>query len=230
MDTILKVTGTLADATRYSIYEYILKEHDKVTVQDVANEFGIHPNVARLHLTKLEDVQLICSHLNKTGKGGRPGKVYRPAEEAVQLSFPHRDYQLLANILVETVQMFGEDGLKMAEVAAVKAGRRAVESRAKNYVSSLTEDEKLSMLQSLATRIGYVLEAEPKEDGWHVQFIIYNCPFKGMLHDEAEITCKIHTAFLKGTLEALFDDVELHQKTTMLEGCQDCTYHAIVTN
>ncbi|WP_269765900.1 hypothetical protein [Domibacillus aminovorans] len=36
--------------------------------------------------------------------------------------------------------------------------------------------------------------------------------------------------FLNGTLEALFDDVQLHQKTKMLEGCHDCTYHAIVTN
>jgi predicted ArsR family transcriptional regulator len=73
-------------------------------------------------------------------------------------------------------------------------------------------------------------EAEQREDGWHVQFIVYNCPFKEILDDKADITCKIHTAFLNGTLQVLFDDVQLHQKTTMLEGCHDCTYHAIVTN
>lgn len=230
MNTILKVTGTLADATRYSIYEYLLKEQNEVTVQDVANEFGIHPNVARLHLTKLEDVQLICSHFNKTGKGGRPGKVYRPAEKAIQLSFPHRDYQLLTGILAEAVHMFGEDGLKIATAAAIKAGRYAVESRVGKSSSSLTENQKFSLLQSLAARIGYVPEAEHREDGLYVQFIIYNCPFKEMLHAEADITCKIHTAFLKGTLEALFNDVQLRQKTTMLEGCHNCTYHAIVTN
>ncbi|MCI2254547.1 hypothetical protein L2D08_09225 [Domibacillus sp. PGB-M46] len=42
-----------------------------MTVQDIAAQFGIHPNVARLHLTKLEGVNLIGSCLQKTGKGGR---------------------------------------------------------------------------------------------------------------------------------------------------------------
>ncbi|MGG3451005.1 hypothetical protein [Domibacillus aminovorans] len=55
--------------------------------------------------------------------------------------------------------------MKMAEAAAVKAGHRAMESRTRNYASSLTEDEKFSMLQSLAAWIGYVSEAERREDG-----------------------------------------------------------------
>ncbi|OAH62858.1 hypothetical protein AWH49_09350 [Domibacillus aminovorans] len=36
--------------------------------------------------------------------------------------------------------------------------------------------------------------------------------------------------FFKRNVRSTFDDVQLHQKTTMLEGCHDCTYHAIVTN
>ncbi|MET1030608.1 helix-turn-helix domain-containing protein [Domibacillus tundrae] len=79
MNTILKVTGALADGIRYSIYDYILKGHANVTVQDAAAEFNIHPIVARLHLTKLEDANLIASFLHKTGRGGRPGKVYKLA-------------------------------------------------------------------------------------------------------------------------------------------------------
>ncbi|OLN23352.1 hypothetical protein BTO30_05135 [Domibacillus antri] len=230
MNTILKVTGTLADATRYSIYEYVLKEHNDVTVQDVANEFGIHPNVARFHLTKLEDVKLIYSHLYKTGKGGRPGRVYKPAEKAVQLSFPRRDYQLLADILVETVQMLGEEGVNMAQVAAMKAGRHAAEAEAGKSISALTDEEKFLLLQSIAAQVGYMPKMVHTKDGLDVQFVIYNCPFKEMLHDKTDLTCGIHTAFLNGTFQALFDGTELNQQTSMLEGCHDCTYHAIVTN
>ncbi|TXK86230.1 helix-turn-helix transcriptional regulator, partial [Parageobacillus sp. SY1] len=54
MEQTLKITNVLADPTRYHIYEYITKKHKKVSVQEIAEAFNIHPNVARLHLTKLE--------------------------------------------------------------------------------------------------------------------------------------------------------------------------------
>ncbi|WP_155814948.1 helix-turn-helix domain-containing protein [Bacillus coahuilensis] len=50
MDHTLKITNTLADPTRYGIYHHILKTKEDVTVQDIAEMFHIHPNVARLHL------------------------------------------------------------------------------------------------------------------------------------------------------------------------------------
>jgi predicted ArsR family transcriptional regulator len=71
------------------------------------------------------------------------------------------------------------------------------ESETEEFGSSLTDGEKFLLLQSLTARIGYMSEAEQREDGWHVQFIVYNCTFKEILHDKASITCKIHTVFLK---------------------------------
>ncbi|OES44376.1 hypothetical protein [Domibacillus iocasae] len=53
-----------------------------MTVQDVVSEFNFHPNVARLYLAKLEDVNLIGSFLYKTGKGEQPKKVYKAAGKA----------------------------------------------------------------------------------------------------------------------------------------------------
>lgn len=64
----LKVTSVLADPTRFSIYQYVAKQHREVTVQEVAEVFDIHVNVARLHLTKLESVSLLASETKKTGK------------------------------------------------------------------------------------------------------------------------------------------------------------------
>ncbi|KHF31155.1 Helix-turn-helix domain protein [Anoxybacillus sp. BCO1] len=61
----IKITSVLADPTRYEIYQYIARKHQEVTVQEIADAFHIHPNVARLHLTKLEDVNMLVSENEK---------------------------------------------------------------------------------------------------------------------------------------------------------------------
>ena len=58
MEQTLKITNVLSDPTRYYIYTFITKNHKEVTVQEIAENFSIHPNVARLHLSKLEDVNI----------------------------------------------------------------------------------------------------------------------------------------------------------------------------
>ena len=39
-----------------------------VTVQHIADKFGIHPNVARLHLTKLSEINIITADYVKQVK------------------------------------------------------------------------------------------------------------------------------------------------------------------
>ena len=87
MEQILKITNVLSDPTRLSIYNYISKKHKEVNVKEIAKEFNIHPNVARLHLSKLEDVGMLKSENQKTWRG-RPSRIYRLSEDVVELSFP----------------------------------------------------------------------------------------------------------------------------------------------
>ncbi|WP_321164154.1 helix-turn-helix transcriptional regulator [Tepidibacillus decaturensis] len=115
----LKLTSVLADPTRFAIYQYVSSMGRAVNVQEIADKFGIHPNVARLHLSKLEDVNLLKSITEKTGRGGRPSRVYTLSDEVVSLQFPPRDYKLLAKIAIETLLSFGEEGKK----ALVEMGR-----------------------------------------------------------------------------------------------------------
>ncbi len=107
MEQALKITGVLSDPTRYYIYKYISQKHSYVTVQEIADEFDIHPNVARLHLSKLEDVHMLKSETKKTGKGGRPSRLYVLSEDVIQLQFPFRDYQLLARIAFNSLLSLG---------------------------------------------------------------------------------------------------------------------------
>src|SRR5690606_32397480 len=93
-------------------YQYVSRQRGDVTVQEIAENFNIHANVARLHLTKLEDVNMLVSETKKTGKGGRPSRFYRLSDEVISIQFPYRDYQRLAEITLHALAGFGEEGQK----------------------------------------------------------------------------------------------------------------------
>src|SRR5690625_7820015 len=102
MEKTLKVTNVISDPTRFSIYQYMVRMHKTVSVLDISRQFEIHPNVARLLLSKLEDIHLITSHLERTGKRGRPSRLYELADQEMELNSSRAPYKLLASTAVES--------------------------------------------------------------------------------------------------------------------------------
>lgn len=233
MEQTLKITNVLSDPTRYYIYQHITKCHNEVTVQEIADAFNIHPNVARLHLSKLEDINMLSSETKKTGKGGRPSRLYRLSEDVIQLHFPYRDYQLLSKIAIETMMNLGEIGKNALHETGKAFGIQLIESQTgRNLVNNqdLSFDEKLLILKNAATVAGFYPEFEVSDDQNIIYFTIHNCPFKEVATSQAESVCGMHNAFLHGMFSSLFNSVELVEKESMLNGCQTCSYQAVVTN
>lgn len=232
MEQTLKITNVLSDPTRYYIYQYITKRHQEVTVQEIADGFNIHPNVARLHLSKLEDVNMLVSETKKTGKGGRPSRLYRLSDDVIQLNFPYRDYQLLSNIAIQTMLSLGDEGRKALYITGKRFGIELVEqemaSQHQNGVD-LSFDQKLNIMRSAATMAGFYPDFEANEDQTKIYFEIFNCPFKEAALDHTESVCGMHFEFLKGMFESLFDSIELVEKENMITGCHSCSYQALVT-
>lgn len=230
VESTLKLTNALADPTRFTIYQYIVQNKKEVTVQDIADEFNIHPNVARLHLSKLADVKVVDTALKKTGRGGRPGRVYKLSEKVVQLSFPHRDYQLLANIAIEALASLQKLGKDAFLEAANNMGKTLVEEQVNKYhkgKDNLSHEEKINILSVVSSLIGY-FPTYHEEEG-HFSFEVYNCPFYESMKENALI-CQGHNAFLRGAFEYLFEIQSFRQVTKISQGCENCLYHLIVTN
>lgn len=233
MEQTLKITNVLSDPTRYYIYQYITQRHKEVTVQEVADNFNIHPNVARLHLSKLEDVNMLVSETKKTGKGGRPSRLYRLSDDVIQLHFPFRDYMMLSKVAIQTMLSLGEDGKKALFLTGKKFGAEVIEQElAKSSLQEmdLTFDQKLNLLKSAATAAGFYPEFDVNDDQTKIYFQIFNCPFKEIAQENKESVCTMHQEFLKGMFETLFDSVELQEKANMFSGCDACSYHAVVSN
>lgn len=231
MEQTLKITSVLSDPTRYYIYQYITKRHRDVTVQEIADNFSIHPNVARLHLSKLEDVNMLVSETKKTGKGGRPSRLYRLSEDVVQLNFPYRDYKLLSKIAMITMMTLGEEGKKALYLTGKRLGAELIEQEmASNHQfgEELTFDQKLVIMKNAATIAGFYPEFETNEEKTTIYFQIFNCPFKEIAMEHSNTVCTMHIEFLKGMFESLYDDIELVEKENLIAGCESCTYQALV--
>ncbi|WP_028399192.1 helix-turn-helix transcriptional regulator [Ectobacillus panaciterrae] len=227
MKQVLKVTNVLSDSTRYYIYQYISKKHDDVTVQEVADEFHIHPNVARLHLTKLEDVNMLVSETKKTGKGGRPSRLYRLSQDVIQLQFPFRDYQLLSQIALDTLLSLGEAGNKALYETGKKFGKELLERHLLN--AAMTEDElsfeeKANIAKEAFAAAGLSPEFEVNKTQKKFFYQVYNCPFKELAQNRAHVVCSMHGAIMKGIFETLFTDIELISNENMLTNCKSCDY------
>lgn len=233
MEQTLKITNVLSDPTRYYIYQYITKRHKEVTVQEIAENFEIHPNVARLHLSKLEDVNMLVSDTQKTGKGGRPSRLYRLSDDVIQLHFPFRDYQLLSKITMQTMLSLGEAGKQALYETGKKFGQELVEQEINSSFqnnAALSFEQKMHIMRNAATMAGFYPEFETNEDKTKIYFQIFNCPFKEVATDHTESVCNMHFEFLKGMFESLFDSIELVEKENIIRGCDSCSYHAVVTN
>ncbi|WP_078545696.1 helix-turn-helix transcriptional regulator [Litchfieldia alkalitelluris] len=232
MEQTLKITNVLSDPTRYYIYQFVTKRHCEVTVQEIADEFKIHPNVARLHLSKLEDVNMLVSETRKTGKGGRPSRLYRLSDDIVQLHFPYRDYQLLAKVAIETMMTLGHVGKEALYQTGKRFGRELIQSEIpsnKPFLAELSFDEKLAILKQAATLAGFYPEVNHNFEKTKIFFHINNCPFKELAKEHTDSVCDMHYAFIQGMFEVLFDKVELLQAENMMVGCESCSYEAFVT-
>lgn len=221
MPNTLKLTNTLADPTRYSIYQYILKERKQVNVQEIADQFDIHPNVARLHLTKLNEAKLVSSKFLRNGKGGRPAKVYVLAENPVYLSFPKQENHLLMQWLLELVNSLGSEALIKGKEISYQYGWKHMQGFSPPVYSF---EEKLKVLTDAAHSIGYIPLIQEKDNKKNITFSIYNCPYKDHLDKYPELICELHESFLRGQFDALFPENEFLQIESMQNHCKNCLY------
>lgn len=227
MEQTLKVTNVLSDPTRYYIYQYLIEHHKEVSVNEVAKQFNIHPNVARLHLSKLEDINMVVSYSKKTGRGGRPSRVYQLSDKEIELNFPHRDYKMLSSILMESLMEMGEQGKVAIYKTGLKYGKEMMQDYNFSSESDLTLEEKLRFLEETSDMLGMYSSFHYNEEEKIIQLIVNNCPFKDLAAKNQDMICDMHHAFIQGMFEVLFDDVNLTLEENMFQkGCDNCMYRA----
>jgi predicted ArsR family transcriptional regulator len=194
-----ELSAVLADDTRYHIYRWIAEQPGTdVTVADVAAEFGLHPNVARMHLAKLEQAGFLTTGLRRAAGGGRPAKLYRLSDKVVTFGFPPRRYELLSRLALDALAAGGtrDDALRVCREAGGAEGRRALAGDAEpprdraavaGLVATIAEE------QGLLPEVGW-------QDG-SLSVVVNNCSFRELSGADPDLVCAMHRAFLEGILQ-----------------------------
>lgn len=214
--------STLADETRYQIYQYILQNKKYYTVQEIAELFSIHPNVARLHLTKLCEIGIVQGEFIKSGKGGRPGRAYHATERGIVISFPNRDFETLLNWTLQFISEIGNEAIEKLKLISYQDGYNEMKAHFDSKKTAITINEKIDFLTKNATNFGYVPTIVKKDGNKQIFFEIDHCPFKEQISEHSHLICKCHESYLKGQIDALFPNNDFIQITSMENSCNTC--------
>ena len=199
MDRDHELSAVLADDTRYHIYRWIAERPGTdVTVVEVAGEFGLHPNVARMHLAKLEQAGFLTTGFRRAAGGGRPAKLYRLSDKVVTFGFPPRRYELLSRLALDALSAGGtrDDALRVCHEAGVAEGRLALAGDAEPprdreaagaLVTRITEDQ--GLLPEVVWQDGALC------------VVVNNCSFRELSGADPDLVCAMHRAFLEGILQ-----------------------------
>ena len=153
-----------------------------VTADELADEQGVHRNVARSRLERLVEAGLLATayerRTGRTGPGaGRPAKTYAVVPGLAPIEFPERRYEALLGLLLDGVSTrrlhaigasFGEELARSAGLKASKMPKRAFEEmcravRSLGYQASLVEVDGTSAVVATPTcPLRPLVRAHPK--------------------------------------------------------------------
>lgn len=198
------ITHAFGDPTRRGIYLFARETDRGVTAANVADRFGLHPNVARHHLDKLAAGGYLEVAIERAeGSGaGRPSKCYR----AVSQAFPNvqvRSDDLALTLLGRALAMLPRaEAEAMAEEVGIEYGTA--------MAAGLTGTDLAAGQRSLRSALHAVADALTAHgfaahmDSHHDSLRIINnhCPF-GDVAMEHPVICAVDRGMVKGMLQAL---------------------------
>ena len=217
--TVAAITSAFGDGTRRQIYLFARELHG-VTATEVAEQFALHPNVARHHLDKLAAGGYLDVQLDHGGAGvGRPSKRYYSGTVDTSAAVPAlRDDLLLALLarlltIVDPVQ---------AEQIAHEVGADFGRSLALQMAPGDAPKSLRSAMQSVAAALtaqGFAAHAGGA--GSPNAVIRDHCPFGDAAIDHP-VLCAADRGLVEGLLNGLCGDSVPVQLSSRARGDEVC--------
>lgn len=173
------------DAPRDLLLRRLRGSAQPVGVAELSAQLGVHSNTVRFHLSVLEEEGRIERVESVATGRGRPPVLYRAVPGADPGA---RRYELLADILLESLGAGPEASERAADAGAAWGRRYAERSQGDNSPPE--------RLVEYLDEIGFApLRTEP------LVVELHNCPFLGAVEDRGEVVCAVHAGLMRGVLE-----------------------------
>lgn len=243
-DHSVRAAKALALPTRSAILGHLLKA-GSLTAKEVADEFSLHPNVARAHLDLLVEAGFLATGIRRQGKG-RPSKVYftwegemgsledwevAPREAALPAAemLPAADvepataspnpYRLLAQIFVRLVERIGAaDVYPQAEEVARDEGRKLMLGyRAGGLDFAAAIRALVEEWRRFSPQASVV-----RLDHDYAEIETPDCPFGAIALEHSDLVALIDPAFKEGAMEALGHPSDVEMEASVARGDPVC--------
>ncbi len=222
--TVSAITSAFGDPTRRAIYLFARDHEGGATAAQVAEEFGLHPNVARHHLDKLAAggyLEVAVERSAGTG-AGRPSKHYRAVGEKVNLDVPVRTDDLVLELLGKTLAALPRE---TAEQLAEEVGARYGRTIAAGMVGSDAQTAQRSLRSALhavadaLTAHGFAAHTESRNN--QLRIVNTHCPFGDTAIDHPVI-CAVDRGMVRGMLSALYGEIDTSLESSRPQGDDFC--------
>lgn len=227
--TVSAITSAFGDPTRRAVYLFAREHPEGLTAAQIAEQFGVHPNVARHHLDKLAAggyLEVAIAH-HKGAGAGRPSKQYRAVNESPHLEFPVRSDDLVLSLLGKALTLLAPHD---AEVMAEEVGQQYGRIMAAGLIGPGLSDNSVSVghrslrsaLQTVAdalTAHGFAAHTDQRNN--QLRIVNNHCPF-GDIAIEHPVICAVDRGMVKGMLTAIYGDTSPEMSASLPQGDTFC--------
>lgn len=222
--TVTAITSAFGDPTRRQIYLFAHEALAGVTAAQVAERFGLHPNVARHHLDKLAAGGYLEVGVERAeGAGaGRPSKRYRAGIERTDLEVGVRTDDLVLALLGKALAALpAEAAQTIAEDVGQEYGRAMAASLVGTDLTTGQRSLRSAMhaVADALTAHGFAARTESRND--QLRIVNNHCPF-GDVAIEHPVICAVDRGMVKGMLTALYGDTEPSTSASLPQGDTFC--------
>jgi len=199
----IRAAAVLAEPTRRALYDIAVARREAIGRDEAATALGISRELAAFHLDRLVDAGLLQTEYRRltgrTGPGaGRPAKLYRRAEGAVEFSLPQRHYERAAELMASALERLRAAGGfgTVARIARERGRTLATQTGQASWAPA--ERGSFGRLLDLLRGAGYEPEIEPSGD-----MCLRNCPYDALVQEHRDLTCGMNLAWAEGVVDGL---------------------------
>lgn len=200
-----RVHRALGGSSRVQMLRVLREQARAMTVAEVAEQVGLHPNTVRQHLDHLVDVQLATREQERLGRPGRPHRVYAatPPESGPEGLGGGDSYRLLAGVLARHF----EEVLPEPTAAAAAVGRA--------WGRRLTPATQQAERPDARQATGHVVQLldglgfSPRSDDTGQTIELHRCPFLQIAEEHPTAVCGVHLGLMQGAFTQLNSPVQV---------------------
>jgi predicted ArsR family transcriptional regulator len=208
-----RLADVFGDPTRRNIYRHLRACDTPQSASEVAGVFGLHRTVARAHLEKLAEMDLVSTATRRRPGGGRPAKIYAVTDARLEIMLPPRRYERLARLLLSLIHDTLEPEVAVATATSLGRayGQQAAEEFAGNGGQAPATLSPGAVMDWMDLS-GYGATLASNGNGGTV-IEVHNCVYRELSQEYPDVVCAFDRSMLCGMLGV---DTSAHTQTHAL--------------